>query len=393
MSEKMNPILDRDRIISIDILRGIAILGIFLVNMPDFHSPFLYINPLDWWDKNPDRTLYIINDIFAQASFYPLFAFLFGFGAIILSERVQKRGQSFPLIFSRRLFALLLFGCIHAFLIWHGDILISYALCGFAFLLVYKMSGRSLLLLGGLLYFIPFFLLGLLTLLAMFLGEDIPMPTEIDKANQALEIYKSGSFAEITGQRAEDWYSVNGPVGFIFIFLSIFPLFMVGAAFAKLNWLHNPKQHKKILAAIMLLTGVPGILIKCVPYWNSYSYSWVYWQDQFGGPLLSIFYITFVVLILQNGKIYKLLAPFSYPGRLSMSNYLLQSIISTLLFYSYGLGLYGEVSFTWGTILVFIIFGIQILASIWWLRKFRLGPVEYVWRTLTYGKVPAMRRT
>jgi uncharacterized protein len=392
MNENLNPIQDQNRIVIIDILRGIAILGIFIVNMPAFHSPMLYYNSLEWWDDNPDHTLYILSDIFAQASFYPMFAFLFGFGAVILSERVIERGQSFPLIFSKRLATLLLFGCLHAFLIWHGDILINYALFGFGFLLFYKVSGKNLLIIGSLLYIIPLCVFGLLVLAAGFLGMETKIPTEFAEVQRSLNVYKDGTISEIIKQRASDWYMVNNAASLIFLFLSIFPLFLIGAGFAKLKWLENPEYHKKPLFLLMIISLVFGLFCKVLPYVSSYTYNTVFWQDQFGGPLLSLFYITAISLLLRKKTFFRMCLPFSYPGRLSMTNYLFQSFISTLIFYSYGLGFYGDISFTWGTGLVIIIFILQVILSKLWLSRYRLGPVEFVWRILTYGKISAMKR-
>lgn len=104
------------------------------MNMPSFHSPLLYIDGAERWSEGWDGILYRFSDVAAQASFYPLFAFLFGFGAIILAIRSEEKGISFPILFTKRLGFLLVLGCIHAFFIWHGDILINYAVFGFAFL-------------------------------------------------------------------------------------------------------------------------------------------------------------------------------------------------------------------------------------------------------------------
>ncbi|CAH0344433.1 DUF418 domain-containing protein [Bacillus sp. CECT 9360] len=389
----MNNVQEAERIVSIDILRGFSILGIFLVNMPAFHTPMLYINPLSWWDKNPDRILYILTDIFAQASFYPLFSFLFGFGAILLAERINQRGQSFPLLFSRRMLALLLFGCIHAFLIWHGDILINYALFGFIFILFYKLSGKLLLILGALIYLIPFLMLAMLTIAAQTFGMDgLEIPTDQEAVRQSLEVYQNGTFIEIMYQRFNDWYSVNNLVSAIILFLSIFPLFLLGTGFAKLRLLERPDVYRTHLRIIMAVSLVLGLLFKLIPYLTANNYATVFLQDTFGGPMLSLFYITAITLLLQRNLIYKVMLPFSYIGRLSMSNYLFQSIIGTLIFYSYGLSFYGRVSFTTGLVLVGGIFVIQILASKYWLKYFLMGPIEYVWRVFTYWRKPSIRR-
>lgn len=393
MNEETRRMQKPDRILSIDILRGFSILGIFLVNMPSFHTPLLYINPLTWWDTNPDRGWYIFTDIFAQASFYPLFAFLFGFGAILLAQRLHSKGQSFPLIFSRRLLALLAFGCIHAFLIWHGDILINYALFGFLFILFHKMGGKILLVLGTVFYLVPFLLIALLMAVAQFFGAgDLDIPTDMEAVRQSIQVYRTGTFTEIIYQRLQDWYLVNNPVGAIVLFLSIFPLFLVGAGFAKLGILAWPGVYKKQLHIILAVSLSIGLAFKLLPYLTASNYLTSFLQDTFGGPVLSLFYISAITLLLQRKAIFKIMKPLSYVGRLSLSNYLLQSILGTFLFYSYGLGKYGQISFSAGLLIAVVIFMIQVLASKIWLKYFRMGPVEYAWRFFTYWEKPHMRR-
>ncbi|MGX2958907.1 DUF418 domain-containing protein [Peribacillus sp. JNUCC 23] len=381
------------RVQSIDSLRGLAILGIFLVNMPDFHSPFSHINPLEWWRDNPDRIFYILVDLFAQASFYPMFAFLFGFGAVILAKRAQDRNQSFPLVFSRRLVVLLVIGCVHAFFIWHGDILINYALFGFFFLLFYRMSGITLLWLGSLLFAIPALLFSLLMMLIYFtIPDDAVILTNFEMVKASIEAYQLGTFMEIFQQRFVEWYMVNNLGNGIILFFSIFPLFLIGAGFAKLKWLEKTKEHQRKLAMIAVVCLVIGGLLKASPYIANYNYFTVSLQDMIGGPVISIFYITVIVLLLQNKSIAKIVSPLANVGRLSMSNYLLQSIIGTLLFYSYGFGLYDKISFTTGVVLVVVIYFLQLVLSTIWLKYYRMGPVEYIWRFATYGTRPMMKK-
>ncbi|WP_225434151.1 DUF418 domain-containing protein [Peribacillus tepidiphilus] len=388
----ITPIGEKERIAVVDILRGISILGIFLVNMPSFYSPMLYINPYTYYKGTWNEVFYRIIDFLAQASFYPLFAFLFGYGAVILEKRLTEKGMSFPKVYSRRLIVLLVIGIIHAFLIWHGDILINYALFGFFYLLFYKISGKSLLWIGMLMYMIPFSLLAILFTVLSLVGWDSgDWMTDAVKIKQSLEVYGDGSFLEITAQRFEDWYTVNNFVSLMLLFLSIFPLFLIGAGFAKLKWLEQPQIHSKPLKLLFWITLPAGVLLKLSPYYlEGYGASSLI-QDQLGGPMLSIAYITGVTLFLRNKLARRTFISFSYVGRLSLSNYLFQSILCTLIFYSYGLGLYGKISFTTGCVMVVIIYTLQLWMSKAWLAKYKIGPVEYLWRWLTYGTRPKLR--
>ncbi|OCA90032.1 DUF418 domain-containing protein [Pradoshia sp. D12] len=389
----MQSITDKQRIHVVDFLRGISIVGILLVNMLDFHSPFLYLE-LDYWDNNLDLYTYALIDILAQGNFYPLFAFLFGFGTIILMTRAEQKGISFPVLFTRRMIFLLLLGIIHAFLIWHGDILITYAVCGLLLLLVYRLKGKTLLRLSVWLYTIPYGIFGLLILLLELLTPTSGLlNTDFSKINKAIEIYSSGTFTEIFSLRFNDWAAVNGPANMFFLFLSVFPCILAGMAFAKLEWLTNLKVHQKKLQ-IMFLVSLPiGLLLKMYPYLSSQNYATEFWQDIFGGPLLTLAIITGITLIYeQSPKVRKMAVPFVRLGRMSLTNYLMHSILCTLIFYSYGLGLYGEVGAFMGTLLAVLIILFQMVYTKYWLRSFRMGPIEYGWRIVTYWDKASFKR-
>ncbi|PLR78880.1 hypothetical protein CU633_03565 [Bacillus sp. V3-13] len=391
MQTIMNPV--NERITSIDIMRGLAILGIFLVNMMSFHSPILYIDPLQWWNDPADKAVYILIDVFAQASFYPLFSLLFGYGLVILRERLLARQAKFAPIALRRLFLLLVMGIIHAFLIWHGDILITYAVLGFIALLFLKLSGKALMLTGTLLYIIANLMFGILIIgMVLFIpGGELSM---YDHASAALsqQTYKEGSFIEITVQRATDWYAVNNFETFFLMLSSILPLFLIGAGAAKLKWLEQPDEHKQKLRKILLVTLISGLLIKISPYLLGRNMASEYVQDFFGGPLLAISYALMVALSARRKTAAKFLMPLAAVGRMSLSNYLLQSIVSTLIFYSYGLGFYGDISLAGGTVLVVFIFAFQMIISQIWMKHFYYGPFEWLWRSFTYLKPQKWKR-
>lgn len=390
----MNPINEKERIASIDILRGFAILGIFFVNMPSFFSPFLYLNPEIYWKSNSDQFLNKLVDIFAQASFYPLFAFLFGYGAILLAERLTIKELSFKLYFTRRLLVLLIFGAVHAFFVWHGDILITYAISGLVFMLFYKCKGRTLLLTGIISYCVFF---GLLSS-AMLLVDQTGMTNYMfdpEAVKQSVQNYSSGSYGELFSQRFEDWYLVNGPAAMWLLIINIVPFMMVGAAFAKKKWLVEVQKNRKLLISLICFSLIGGLILKSLPYLPALERipsTSQFLQDQFGGPLLSLFYITGLIVLLENKRLFSIMKPLSYVGRLSISNYLFQSILCTTLFYSYGFGLYGSVPFSFGFGLVIVIFVIQVIVSKWWIAKYKFGPVEFLWRWGTYGSKPKMRK-
>ena len=386
-------ITDKDRIYVIDLLRGISIVGILFVNMLDFHSPFLYLES-DYWENKVDFYTYALIDIFAQGNFYPLFAFLFGFGSFILMNRAKHKGISFLALFTRRMTFLLILGIFHAFLIWHGDILITYAVCGFLLLLVYKWSGKALLRLSLGLYTISYGLLGLLMLLIEVVSTDSTIvKTNVAKVNESIAIYSSGSYSELFTLRFNDWLSVNGPPNMIFIFLSVFPCILAGMAFAKLGWLTNLEVYRHKLSIMFLVSFPSGLVFKLIPYLWEHNYAGKFIQDSIGGPLLTLAIITGVTLLYdQSAKFRKISFPFTRLGRMSLTNYLMHSIVCTLIFYSYGLGFYGEVGAFTGSMLAVLIILFQLLFSKFWFQYFKMGPIEYVWRMTTYRDKPSFKR-
>ncbi|CAG9623464.1 DUF418 domain-containing protein [Sutcliffiella rhizosphaerae] len=386
------PIQERERIVALDIVRGFAILGIFLVNMPSFFAPILYINQNSYWTDTKD--IFVVNaiDIMAQASFYTLFSFLFGYGFIIFTKRVAEKNLSVPKYFSKRLIVLLIIGILHAFFIWHGDILITYAICGFVLLLVRNLSPKVMMWIGLSLVFVPTILLSSLLMLTMLaLGGIDPYVQLEGLVEQSLNIYANGSFWEITSQRIFDWSYVNVS-GFIFIALAVLPMFFFGAAAAKSGWLTNVEDKLGIFRKLWLITFMLAVMFKLLPYYTEKNYLTEYLQDGIGGPASAIFYFLTVVLATRTDIGKKILSPLQYVGKLSLSNYLLQSVVFSTVFYSYGLGLYGSFTPFYGLLLVIGFYIFQVVVSKFWVNKFYYGPMEWLWRAGTYGIRPKFKK-
>ncbi|MFS0782923.1 DUF418 domain-containing protein [Bacillus sp. 1P06AnD] len=396
MEHRLGAIGEQDRIISLDILRGMALLGILFVNMPFFFSPALYLNPDTYWGSGIDHYVQMAVTVFAQSSFYPLFAFLFGFGAMLMSERIAQKKISFHVLFLKRLGILFFIGTIHAFLIWHGDILITYAICGIFLLLFLGKSGRGLLMTGTLAYLVVWGLLLAGTGLAELTGLEANHPDELLYNSEEAAIsemnYQNGSFLEIFQQRLKDWNTVNDLGNYWLLVLNILPLMLLGAGCAKKGWIARVEENRGMLLLLGAVGFMSGLVCKALPYFWTNSYSAMFLQTYFGGPLLSLFYLTAILLLLQNRHMRRLLHPFAYVGRMSMSNYLLQSVVCTTIFYSYGFGLYGRISYSTGVLILIVLFALQVFLSRFWLFRFRQGPIEYMWRWGTYGKRPVFKR-
>ncbi|NYV67724.1 DUF418 domain-containing protein [Bacillus sp. Gen3] len=382
---QVQPIQSNERISSLDVLRGFSLLGIFLVNMISFESPILYYDPQGWW-QGTDKSLFSWIEVLVQSSFYPIFAMLFGYGLVILRERCEQKGISFNKLGVRRLLLLVVIGAIHAFFIWSGDILLNYAIFGLILMLILNWSGKTLIYSGLALFLIPNLLFSLLLmLLAMTSPHDISTYADMAGITDSVKNYGSGTYIEITAQRFHDWYMVNGPENIIFILFSIIPLMMIGAGAAKLKWLQTKIDKKKWLV-LLILSAIIGLFLKLLPVVIDSNLAYKFIQQSLGGTILSLAYISLIILLLTNKYFSKLFKPFATAGRMSLTIYLTQSIVGTLIFYHYGLGLYTKLTLGTSMLLAILIYIIQVVLAELWFIKFKYGPVEKVWRLLTYGK-------
>lgn len=380
---KLQPVALDERVEAIDLMRGFALLGILLVNMLAFHSPLSYIDPYTWFDGTGDDAVYSFIDIFIQASFYPLFSMLFGYGLAMQFLRAEARRQPFAPLAVKRLLVLLAFGIIHAFLIWYGDILITYAIMGFLLIGMMRLPSSLLLGLGTLIYAVPHGLLLILMFIAV--SADPNFYTGIQAVQSSLAAYPTGTFAEIFSQRLNDWLYSNNPLNYIIFAFTILPFLMVGAAAAKWQLIERTRQYWKLWTALAVVPLLLGLLLKSAPYIFEKNYAFVYIQDYFGGPLVAIGYAALIALIAQSGIARKVLNPVAKAGRMSLTTYISQSVIATFIFYSYGLGLYAQVNLMTGTWIALGIFAIQLIFAELWLSKFKQGPLEKLWRKITYS--------
>ncbi|WP_144509516.1 DUF418 domain-containing protein [Bacillus sp. FJAT-22090] len=382
----IQPTGEKERVISIDVMRGFALLGIFVVNMLFFHSPYIYVNPYTWYHIPGDYETYKWIDIFVQGSVYPLFSMLFGYGLAMQFMKSEEKGTSFSRLAVRRLSVLLLIGCVHAFLIWSGDILITYAIAGFVLLLMMRLRPFWLLLISALLYLIPNgFLNGLLFIVGKFDPDSLILYTGIQEIEASVLAYSQGSWGDIFWQRLDDWWymSANGAM-FLMLLFTIVPFLLLGAAAAKLKLIERAKKLKVYWIITIIIALTAGTAIKWIPYLQEANIFTMTVQDTFGGPLQAIAYAGIIALVCTIPFMQKLLSPVAKAGRMSMTLYLMQSVIATTIFYSYGFGLYGKIDIGAGTWLAVGIYVLQVVFAELWFMKFKQGPVEALWRRLTY---------
>ncbi|WP_432354660.1 DUF418 domain-containing protein [Sporosarcina sp. A2] len=382
------PTSETGRIEALDMIRGLSLLGIFIANMIHFHSPVVYMEPYSWFEDNGEGLSYMWLDIFIEASFYPIFAMLFGYGLSMQYSKSVLQQTSFGPTAARRMVILLAFGIIHAIFIWSGDILFTYAVLGFLMIALVRIPPKWLFFGALSLYIIPN---GLLTATVYvserLMGEaSLSEFADIQKIQDAIQVYGHGSYLETMAFRVQEWLVAS--VGGLFLTpFMILPLMMIGAALAKWRIFERANEMKGRLIVIGVSSLIIGVALKAVPFLISTDYSMQFIQTYFGGPLVSAGYVSLLLVLCTLPWFSKVFRPIAKAGRMSLTTYIGQSVIATLIFYHYGFGMYGKVDIATGTLMAVGIFVVQALLADLWLTRYKMGPLEYVWRIGTYGTI------
>ncbi|MCY7946450.1 DUF418 domain-containing protein [Bacillus atrophaeus] len=394
MNQSPAPTQSDERIVSLDLLRGISILGILLVNIFDFKAPMAQTmtivqsmpGTISFWCE-------ALIAIFIEGSFYPLFSFLFGTGAILFYERIRAKGLSFGAFYTRRLLVLTAIGILHAVFVWSGDILFTYGILGFLLFFFLKRKKSVLLIWAVCLYCIPYGILSLLMLLMLLVPAE-EMQDLLGAPDQTAAILQHGSFGDITAFRFSEWLTENVAVLPLSACI-IVPCFLIGIYAYKRGWFEKEISAgvKSELLVLMWCSLAAGLLLKLTPVWFGWNMTWIYIQQMAGGPILALGYVSgFLLLWNKKRQAGSVLRMFSYVGRLSLTQYLFQTIFLSLFFYGYGLGFYGMFSSAEMLGIALIFYACQLVFSRLWVQTFRYGPFEYVWRKLTYWRLPAFRK-
>lgn len=396
------PVQPNQRIHIIDILRGFAIFGILLVNMEFFNnSVFSYAMGLNKPGSTIDQLGRWFIAFFGEGKFYSVFAFLFGLGMAIQLNRSQEKGTRFVPFFLKRMLVLLLIGLVHAYLFWVGDILILYSILGIVLALLFrKCRPRTLVIWMFVFLIVPILinaaLYGLVELsdkkmmAEMFSERERIMQASAETTDR---IYATGNFMDITRQRVDDMNLVFST--WPFMGFNVLAMVTLGLAVGKMRIFENIPDTLQLIRKTLivgLVVGMAGNLLYVIAGESSYRFipsppliaSLV--GQTFGAPALALFYMSGLILLAQRPSWQTRLAPLASVGRMAITNYLLQTVICTTLFYGYGFGLYGTIGCAGGILLTVLIYSMQIPMSVWWLKRFRFGPVEWLWRTLTYGQ-------
>lgn len=382
------PTTMQERINALDVLRGFSLLGILLVNMIAFYTPQPYIDLGSWFTDASDIIWHQRLDIYVQSSFYPLFSMLFGYGFAMQWMKANQTGIAFYSVGFRRLLALFAIGVVHAFAIWWGDILMVYAFCGAFLLLLLRFQPITLIatavLLNLLFHAFMLFFVGYI-----YVGNE-PMEAasvDITAVEQAITAYGTGNWIDAFLQRVQDTLYQNNPFVVMLSLLTILPYMIVGAVASKWRLIERAKELKLLWLVIGITFVGMGLFIKSAPFTFERTYLLDYLKVYVGGPILAIGYVAVIITLLNVRFLSKLLQLFAKAGRMSITIYLMQSIILSILFYKFGFGLYGKIDVQTGIVMAIIIFIVQVVFAELWLSKFKQGPIEAFWRKITYGKL------
>ncbi|WP_042169803.1 DUF418 domain-containing protein [Paenibacillus gorillae] len=372
-----------NRIRIIDAIRGFSLLGILICNILIFQYGMYGKGMLELFHASPvDIAAHNVLLVVAEGSFMPIFMFLFGYSLLKLRERLVQSGlKPWRALFRR--FALLAgAGLLHSILLWDGDILLPYGITGFVLLLFVNRKPKTLLIWAV--------ILGVLFAAATYgmyepsQGED---PKTTEYVQRSIPILSEGSYADIAKFREESPLDIP-EAGLIFVALMLpfmlMPMFLLGIAAAKKGWFRNPRQERTAYqygAAVLLPVG---LLLKGFGVGMSETQIGPV-LTQIGGPLLALGYLAAFALVLSHlSRSSYLLRAFESVGRLSLTNYLMQTVICTTLFYGYGLGWFGKVGVITGTLLAIVIYALQAIGSALLLKRVKHGPFEMLLRIGTY---------
>lgn len=397
-----------DRLHLMDALRGFALLGILLMNIEFFNrSVHDFMAGMDTSPGAAGLAAWGVY-VFVQGKFWVLFSLLFGMGFALMQDRLEGSGRPFGRLYFRRTLALMAFGLLHIVLLWPGDILFAYSLTAIMLMAFLQVRGVAVLVTGLGLYFGVSALWVLLGGAMGFMPEQAKaeMAAEMGKsialAAESNQIYATGSFVEISVHRATEYFTVMLETVLMFQVPMALGVFLLGAWLLRSGRIQHAGAHLRFWVMSLFLGALIGALFIRLSLSVGTSFDLKTGMGDallaaglmsLGSLPLSMAYVAAFVLLFQTGPGARVLGLLAPAGRMALTHYLLQSLVCGLLFYGYGLGWYGQVD-RWGQVqIALLIFVAQVALSPLWLRHFRYGPMEWLWRALTYGQGPVMRRS
>ena len=388
----LEPVALPERYGSLDIIRGVALFGVLMVNLLTYFRVSIFQHLLVF-DTHPgliNRAVDLFSAGLLEFKAVTLYSLLFGVGVSIQAERAAARGTMIGRFLVRRFMALLLIGLCHLFLLSNVDILCLYAVCGLGLIAFTESRTRELAILGGTIVGLSFFI---------DFSACYPSVKAMEAAAaQATLVYAKGNLSDILRLRGSETWHLILPLVFAWL-PRTFGLMLVGMAAWRSHIFKKPEEHLRLLWTIALGGAIVGGAAMAVV---TYSEAWKHPHpilipqrilEACSYVPLAFSYGAALLLILRSRRVSKMMSLIAPLGQMSLTNYLTQSLIFGWVFYGYGLGLFGKLSPAEAAVIGLAVYIAQIAFSIVWLRRFRFGPCEWLWRSMTYGCLQPMRRT
>ena len=401
-----SPVSSSERLIHLDVLRGFALLGILVMNIQGFSMPLsAYMNPTTYGDlTGANAIIWSVSNLFADMKFMSLFSMLFGAGIILFVERAMAKEGSAAALHYKRNFWLVIFGLIHAHFIWFGDILFAYGFTAFILFFFRNLKTRGLII-----WAIVFLgLASLYNLMAYFAIITGNMPDESIEMimsfwDPGLEAH-AAEIAAYTGTYAEQFAERSKIAIFMqvdnlpSIFLRVGGMMLIGMALYKsgaLTGKRTPAFYYKLLMCLPIgvaITAYGQLQNTSNGFSMEYSMFMGIQYNYWGSVLTALGYVAMFNIILEKGLLSGLCNRLAAVGRMAFTNYIMHSLVCTFIFYGIGLGLFGQFSRVEQILLVVTIWAVQLVISPMILRVWRFGPLEWLWRSLTYMKLQPFKR-
>ena len=392
-----------ERIATLDVLRGFALMGILIMNMPGFsYSGWHEADGSHYWPSQIDQIAEQVRDALFSGKFNSLFSVLFGLGFTIQFARMQQQD---PLhadrLYLRRLLVLFVLGVLHACVFWFGDVLHVYAVLGIVLLFgLRRVSDRGLMwIMGGcIVYPLIASLLRVAFVTKEFTASRVAMFKEFAVRSDAA--FGAGNFLDTAGENLRlmifEYGSLYQLWGIFNWYVAMTLTMLLGVLAGRRQWARRiPELMPQIrrLTWVMLVLGLT-LSATATLIWEANRVPGPSLIKTFAGlcynvsrPMVMVFYVLLIVQLFHRSAWKPLFKPFELAGRMPLTNYLMQTAICTTLFYHWGFGLWAKVGPAAGLALsVVIFFVIQVPWSYWWLKRHDRGPMEALWARLTYGR-------
>jgi len=383
------PVEVSERYTTLDLLRGLALFGVLLVNLLYFFRISLFDHILHFHSHSGrvNHAIDVLVRVLLEFKAFDLFALTFGIGVAIQAERAGFRGVRVEAFLVRRFLVLLGFGVCHMLLVSNVDILTLYAVCGLLSIPLLRLPTAVLAIAGLAAIYMP----------SVFSGFRGLPPEVILRAHvvNATRIYSQGSFGAILEFRWRETQDLIVPL-LVGVAQKTFGTMLLGVAVWRAGVIREPQRYRSLLWATCLGAGIVGIVNSTADVlWEAYRKA-VHVMPTFaflGSDVpLAFAYASGLLLWRRSARAMAFTAPITAAGRMAFTNYLMQSLVFALLFYGYGFGLFGRLDPTTAALIGFVFYGGQLWFSKWWLNQYRFGPFEWLWRSLTYGRRQPMRQ-